>query len=74
MQEAKCFHPVWTVFIFEALFWLRVVKLTGFRDTELLGQSVYQYYHPSDCQQIRKAHVYCKRDILSSVFHFVCLI
>ncbi|KAK7130988.1 hypothetical protein R3I94_016205 [Phoxinus phoxinus] len=35
----------------------RVVKLTGFRDTELLGQSVYQYYHPSDCQQIRKAHV-----------------
>ncbi|KAI2651283.1 Hypoxia-inducible factor 1-alpha [Labeo rohita] len=36
----------------------RVVKLTGFRDTELLGQSVYQYYHPSDCQQIRKAHVY----------------
>ncbi|KAL1252864.1 hypothetical protein QQF64_017557 [Cirrhinus molitorella] len=36
----------------------RVVKLTGFHDTELLGQSVYQYYHPSDCQQIRKAHVY----------------
>ncbi|XP_058614242.1 hypoxia inducible factor 1 subunit alpha, like 2 isoform X2 [Onychostoma macrolepis] len=36
----------------------RVVKLTGFRDTELLGQSVYQYYHPSDCQQIRKAHIY----------------
>ncbi|XP_039549670.1 hypoxia inducible factor 1 subunit alpha, like 2 [Pimephales promelas] len=35
----------------------RVVKLTGFRDTELLGQSVYQYYHPSDCQQIRKAHI-----------------
>ncbi|XP_051733387.1 hypoxia inducible factor 1 subunit alpha, like 2 isoform X1 [Ctenopharyngodon idella] len=35
----------------------RVVKLTGFQDTELLGQSVYQYYHPSDCQQIRKAHV-----------------
>ncbi|XP_043077071.1 hypoxia inducible factor 1 subunit alpha, like 2 [Puntigrus tetrazona] len=36
----------------------RVVKLTGFCDTELLGQSVYQYYHPSDCQQIRKAHIY----------------
>ncbi|XP_067232956.1 hypoxia inducible factor 1 subunit alpha, like 2 [Chanodichthys erythropterus] len=35
----------------------RVVKLTGFQDTELLGQSMYQYYHPSDCQQIRKAHV-----------------
>ncbi|XP_016377008.1 hypoxia-inducible factor 1-alpha-like [Sinocyclocheilus rhinocerous] len=43
---------------FEALFWLRVVKLTGFCDTELLGQSMYQYYHPSDSQQIRKAHVY----------------
>uniref|UniRef100_A0A672JYR8 Endothelial PAS domain-containing protein 1-like n=1 Tax=Sinocyclocheilus grahami TaxID=75366 RepID=A0A672JYR8_SINGR len=49
----------------------RVVKLPGFCDTELLGQSVYQYYHPSDSQQIRKAHVYCKRNILSSVFHFV---
>uniref|UniRef100_A0A671SCD2 Hypoxia inducible factor 1 subunit alpha, like 2 n=1 Tax=Sinocyclocheilus anshuiensis TaxID=1608454 RepID=A0A671SCD2_9TELE len=36
----------------------RVVKLTGFCDTELLGQSMYQYYHPSDSQQIRKAHVY----------------
>ncbi|XP_059382472.1 hypoxia inducible factor 1 subunit alpha, like 2 isoform X3 [Carassius carassius] len=36
----------------------RVVKLTGFHDTELLGQSVYQYYHPSDCQKIHKAHVY----------------
>uniref|UniRef100_A0A8C1ATE0 Hypoxia inducible factor 1 subunit alpha, like 2 n=1 Tax=Cyprinus carpio carpio TaxID=630221 RepID=A0A8C1ATE0_CYPCA len=36
----------------------RVVKLTGFCDTELLGQSVYQYYHPSDSQQMRKAHVY----------------
>uniref|UniRef100_A0A673IK74 Hypoxia inducible factor 1 subunit alpha, like 2 n=1 Tax=Sinocyclocheilus rhinocerous TaxID=307959 RepID=A0A673IK74_9TELE len=35
-----------------------VVKLTGFCDTELLGQSMYQYYHPSDSQQIRKAHVY----------------
>ncbi|NP_001012371.2 hypoxia inducible factor 1 subunit alpha, like 2 [Danio rerio] len=35
----------------------RVVKLIGFRDTDLLGQSVYQYYHPSDCQQIRKAHI-----------------
>lgn len=34
----------------------RVMKLIGFRDTDLLGQSVYQYYHPSDCQQIRKAH------------------
>uniref|UniRef100_A0A8C1ATC7 Hypoxia-inducible factor 1-alpha n=2 Tax=Cyprinus carpio TaxID=7962 RepID=A0A8C1ATC7_CYPCA len=36
----------------------RVVKLTGFCDTELLGQSMYQYCHPSDCQKIRKAHVY----------------
>ncbi|XP_067278818.1 hypoxia inducible factor 1 subunit alpha, like 2 [Pseudorasbora parva] len=35
----------------------RVVKFTGFRYTELLGQSVYQYYHPADCQQIHKAHV-----------------
>ncbi|XP_051956356.1 hypoxia inducible factor 1 subunit alpha, like 2 isoform X2 [Xyrauchen texanus] len=35
----------------------RVVKLIGFRDTELIGQSVYQYYHPSDCQQIHKAHI-----------------
>ncbi|XP_051536662.1 hypoxia inducible factor 1 subunit alpha, like 2 isoform X4 [Myxocyprinus asiaticus] len=39
------------------LFCLRVVKLIGFRDTELIGKSVYQYYHPSDCQQIRKAHI-----------------
>ncbi|XP_052444038.1 endothelial PAS domain-containing protein 1 isoform X1 [Carassius gibelio] len=36
----------------------RVVKLTGFHNTELLGQSVYQYYHPSDCQKIHRAHVY----------------
>ncbi|XP_066502065.1 hypoxia inducible factor 1 subunit alpha, like 2 [Hoplias malabaricus] len=34
----------------------RVLELTGFRDTELHGQSVYQYYHPSDCQHILKAH------------------
>ncbi|XP_052393030.1 hypoxia inducible factor 1 subunit alpha, like 2 isoform X2 [Carassius gibelio] len=36
----------------------RVVKLTGFCDTELMGQSVYQYYHPSDSQRMRKAHVH----------------
>lgn len=36
----------------------RVVKLTGFCDTELMGQSVYQYCHPSDSQRMRKAHVH----------------
>lgn len=34
-----------------------VQEMTGFSDTELYGQSVYQYYHPSDCQHIRKAHL-----------------
>lgn len=35
----------------------RVVKLIGFRDSELFGKSVYQYYHPSDCQKLRNAHI-----------------
>uniref|UniRef100_W5KIQ7 Hypoxia-inducible factor 1-alpha n=1 Tax=Astyanax mexicanus TaxID=7994 RepID=W5KIQ7_ASTMX len=34
-----------------------VQEMTGFSDTELYGQSVYQYYHPSDCQHIHKAHL-----------------
>ncbi|XP_072517745.1 hypoxia inducible factor 1 subunit alpha, like 2 isoform X2 [Salminus brasiliensis] len=34
-----------------------VLEMTGFSDTELYGQSVYQYYHPSDCQHILKAHL-----------------
>ncbi|KAI5622319.1 hypoxia-inducible factor 1, alpha subunit, like 2, partial [Silurus asotus] len=34
-----------------------VLELTGFSDIELYGQSVYQYYHPSDCQHIFKAHL-----------------
>lgn len=34
-----------------------VLELTGFSDIELYGQSVYQYYHPSDCPQIIKAHI-----------------
>ncbi|XP_053334320.1 hypoxia inducible factor 1 subunit alpha, like 2 isoform X1 [Clarias gariepinus] len=34
-----------------------VLELTGFSDIELYGQSVYQYYHPSDCQHILKAHL-----------------
>ncbi|XP_076836521.1 hypoxia inducible factor 1 subunit alpha, like 2 [Brachyhypopomus gauderio] len=34
-----------------------VLKLTGFSDTELYGQSVYQYYHPADCQHVLKAHL-----------------
>ncbi|KAI4887865.1 hypothetical protein NFI96_015081, partial [Prochilodus magdalenae] len=34
-----------------------VLELTGFSDTELCGQSVYQYYHPSDCQHVRQAHL-----------------
>ncbi|XP_058271559.1 hypoxia inducible factor 1 subunit alpha, like 2 isoform X1 [Hemibagrus wyckioides] len=34
-----------------------VLELTGFSDTELYGQSVYQYYHPSDCQHVFKAHL-----------------
>ncbi|XP_017348521.1 hypoxia inducible factor 1 subunit alpha, like 2 isoform X2 [Ictalurus punctatus] len=34
-----------------------VLELTGFSDVELYGQSVYQYYHPSDCQHIFKAHL-----------------
>lgn len=55
-------------------FWLRVVKLTGFCDTELLGQSVYQYYHPSDCQQIRKAHVYCKICFPHCMLNLTCFI
>ncbi|XP_036823170.1 hypoxia inducible factor 1 subunit alpha, like 2 isoform X2 [Oncorhynchus mykiss] len=33
-----------------------VKELTGYTETELLGQSVYQYYHTSDCQHIHKAH------------------
>lgn len=70
VQKANCFDPFWAVFKSEALFWPRVVKLTGFQDTELLGQSMYQYYHPSDCQQIRKAHVCCKTDFLSFIFQF----
>ncbi|XP_053504195.1 hypoxia inducible factor 1 subunit alpha, like 2 isoform X2 [Ictalurus furcatus] len=35
-----------------------VLELTGFSDVELYGQSVYQYYHPSDCQHIFKAHLF----------------
>ncbi|XP_065143168.1 hypoxia inducible factor 1 subunit alpha, like 2 [Paramisgurnus dabryanus] len=35
----------------------RVVKLIGFRNSELFGQSVYQFYHPSDCQKLRMAHI-----------------
>ncbi|KAA0720175.1 Endothelial PAS domain-containing protein 1 [Triplophysa tibetana] len=34
-----------------------VVKLIGFRDSKLFGQSVYQYYHPSDCQKLRNAYI-----------------
>ncbi|KAL7844454.1 hypothetical protein SRHO_G00229930 [Serrasalmus rhombeus] len=34
-----------------------VLELTGFRDTELCGQSVYQYYHPYDCQHILQSHL-----------------
>ncbi|KAK1788181.1 hypothetical protein P4O66_016635 [Electrophorus voltai] len=34
-----------------------VLEMTGFRNTELYGQSVYQYYHPSDCQLVLKAHL-----------------
>ncbi|XP_036443642.1 hypoxia inducible factor 1 subunit alpha, like 2 isoform X2 [Colossoma macropomum] len=34
-----------------------VLELTGFSDTELCGQSVYQYYHPYDCQHILQAHL-----------------
>ncbi|KAG7484937.1 hypothetical protein MATL_G00055610 [Megalops atlanticus] len=34
----------------------RVAKLTGYTERELLGRSVYQYYHALDCPQILKAH------------------
>ncbi|XP_060746281.1 hypoxia inducible factor 1 subunit alpha, like 2 isoform X2 [Tachysurus vachellii] len=34
-----------------------VLELTGFSDVELYGQSVYQYYHPSDCQHVFNAHL-----------------
>ncbi|XP_056586571.1 hypoxia inducible factor 1 subunit alpha, like 2 isoform X2 [Triplophysa dalaica] len=34
-----------------------VVKLIGFRESKLFGQSVYHYCHPSDCQKLRNAHI-----------------
>ncbi|KAL7853733.1 hypothetical protein AOLI_G00205770 [Acnodon oligacanthus] len=34
-----------------------VLELTGFSDNELCGQSVYQYYHPYDCQHILQSHL-----------------
>ncbi|XP_036379039.1 hypoxia inducible factor 1 subunit alpha, like 2 [Megalops cyprinoides] len=34
----------------------RVSTLTGYTEMELLGRSVYQYYHALDCPQILKAH------------------
>ncbi|KAJ8348296.1 hypothetical protein SKAU_G00268850 [Synaphobranchus kaupii] len=33
----------------------RVFQLTGYTETDLLGHSVYQYYHASDCQHVHKA-------------------
>ncbi|KAJ7996338.1 hypothetical protein DPEC_G00236060 [Dallia pectoralis] len=33
-----------------------VKELTGYAERELLGQSVYQYYHAFDCQNIYKTH------------------
>ncbi|KAL0993925.1 hypothetical protein UPYG_G00115630 [Umbra pygmaea] len=33
-----------------------VKQLTGYTERELVGQSVYQYYHASDCQHIYRAH------------------
>ncbi|XP_010893542.1 hypoxia inducible factor 1 subunit alpha, like 2 isoform X3 [Esox lucius] len=33
-----------------------VKELTGYTESELQGQSVYQYYHASDCQNIYKTH------------------
>ncbi|XP_035289429.1 hypoxia inducible factor 1 subunit alpha, like 2 isoform X2 [Anguilla anguilla] len=35
----------------------RVFQLTGYTETDLLGHSVYQYYHASDCQHVHKAHL-----------------
>ncbi|XP_061105819.1 hypoxia inducible factor 1 subunit alpha, like 2 isoform X2 [Conger conger] len=35
----------------------RVFQLTGYTETDLLGHSVYQYYHASDCQHVHQAHL-----------------
>ncbi|KAJ8266165.1 hypothetical protein GJAV_G00126690 [Gymnothorax javanicus] len=35
----------------------RVFQLTGYTESDLLGHSVYQYYHASDCQHVHKAHL-----------------
>ncbi|KAJ8405850.1 hypothetical protein AAFF_G00312870 [Aldrovandia affinis] len=35
----------------------RVSQLTGYTEKELLGHSVYLYYHASDCQRVHKAHL-----------------
>uniref|UniRef100_W5M0H1 Hypoxia-inducible factor 1-alpha n=1 Tax=Lepisosteus oculatus TaxID=7918 RepID=W5M0H1_LEPOC len=34
----------------------RVVELTGYEESELLGRSVYQYYHALDSRHILKTH------------------
>ncbi|XP_062392677.1 hypoxia inducible factor 1 subunit alpha, like 2 isoform X2 [Sardina pilchardus] len=35
----------------------RVWELTGFQETELIGQSVYKYYHTLDCLKLMQAHI-----------------
>ncbi|KAI1902623.1 hypothetical protein AGOR_G00017840 [Albula goreensis] len=35
----------------------RISQLTGYTEKELLGHSVYQYYHASDCRLMQKVHL-----------------
>ncbi|XP_048125146.1 hypoxia inducible factor 1 subunit alpha, like 2 isoform X2 [Alosa alosa] len=35
----------------------RVWELTGFQNTELVGQSVYKYYHTIDCLKLMQSHI-----------------
>ncbi|KAG9338201.1 hypothetical protein JZ751_026953 [Albula glossodonta] len=35
----------------------RISQLTGYAEKELLGHSVYQYYHASDCRHMQKVHL-----------------
>ncbi|XP_048850793.1 hypoxia inducible factor 1 subunit alpha, like 2 isoform X2 [Brienomyrus brachyistius] len=35
----------------------RVSELTGYTESELIGQSVYQYYHALDCKNMLRTHL-----------------
>lgn len=46
----------------------RVTELMGYTPEDLLGRSVYDFYHALDSEKVTKSHQNCKSKIILPLF------